>query len=129
MWCTFLVESFFQTRPKLFYVPCGVGWLKEMWRQNQKYEVMRKVSGFTEDDLHTLRLPIRLPERAAIALYHKIATVCRELRKNRSFLCQRYVLTNSYFICLRVCMYGLQVADTQRAAEISVPSADPTVRN
>ena len=92
---------------------------------------MRKMFGFTEDDLHTLRLPIRLPERAAIALYHKIATVCRELRKNRSFLCQllKNLVTNSYFICLRVCMYGLQVADTQRAAEISVSSADPTVRN
>jgi hypothetical protein len=81
-----------------------------MWRQNQKYEVMRKVSGFTEDDLHTLRLPIRLPERAAIALYHKIATVCRELRKNRSFLCQRYVLSvekpgHEFIFYLLACMY------------------------
>lgn len=82
-----------------------------MWLQNNKYETMRKVSGFTEDDLQALRLPIRLPDRAAVSLYHKIAIVCKELQKNRLF----FVIVYFIFIyscvhcvlitCMYVCMY------------------------
>lgn len=57
-------------------------WLREMHIQNKKYESLMKLSGFTAEDMQLLKLPIRLPEKAATTLYQKLVAVCNMLSAN-----------------------------------------------
>jgi ankyrin repeat protein len=58
-------------------------WLCDLYEQNQRYEALQDV-GFTEHDLHALKLPIRLPKNCAVTLYRRFLLLQEILTENRS---------------------------------------------
>jgi len=71
-------------------------WLRDLCMQNRKYETLVKTSGFTAEDMNNLKLPIRLPEKAAVLLYEKLMTVCKELKTNRQAVTHSSLLQHIY---------------------------------
>jgi len=71
-------------------------WLRDLYLQNKKYDTMVKTSGFTEEDMKCLKLPIMLPEKAAVLVYEKLMSVCKELKRDREAVTHSSLLQHIY---------------------------------